>query len=95
MLSSNIMGFFMDFLSICGVVKSKKNSQTIFSGGKTMIPQDPVILLSFINTQLRDNYGSLEALAEGLDLSQEELDNIVSKLKSLGYEYHQGQNKFV
>ena len=90
-----MMGFFMDFLSICGVVKSKQNSQTIFSGGKTMIPQDPVILLSYINTQLRDNYGSLESLAEGLDLSQEELETIVSKITSRGYEYHQGQNNFV
>ena len=27
-----------------------------------MIPKDPVILLSYVNTQLRDYYDSLEAL---------------------------------
>ena len=60
-----------------------------------MLPQDPVILLSYINTQLRDNYGSLEALADGLDLSSEELQGICEKLKAIGYVYDSAQNKFV
>ena len=29
-----------------------------------MLPQDPFILLSFVNTQLRDRFDSLEALCE-------------------------------
>ena len=59
-----------------------------------MIPKDPVMLLSYINTQLRDNYGSLEALAEGLDLGKAELDEIVQKLEGIGYFYSADANKF-
>ena len=60
-----------------------------------MVPQDPVILLSYVNTQLRDNYGSLEALADGLDIPMDELQGICDKLKTIGYEYNQELNKFV
>ena len=60
-----------------------------------MLPLDPVILLSYINTQLRDNYGSLDDLAEGLDLPKDELEGICDKLKAIGYEYDKGQNKFI
>jgi biotin operon repressor len=60
-----------------------------------MIPQDPVILLSYINTQLRDNYKDLEALSEGLDLSRDEVNNIVEKLEAIGYKYDNSLNQFV
>ena len=30
-----------------------------------MIPKDPVMLLSYVNTQLRDFYGTLEASLRG------------------------------
>lgn len=59
-----------------------------------MIPQDPVILLSYINTQLRDNYSSLDKLADGLDLSENEIKEIVDKLKSVGYKYDADANQF-
>ena len=59
-----------------------------------MIPQDPIILLSYINTQLRDNYENLERLAEGLDLSEEEVKEIVDKLEGVGYKYDEGANQF-
>ena len=49
-------------------------------GENAMIPQDPVILLSYVNTQLRDNYSSLDKLADGLDLSENEIKEIVDKL---------------
>ena len=60
-----------------------------------MIPQDPIMLLSFINMKLRDEYGNLEALAEGLDISQDELGTIVKKLQDVGYTYNAELNKFV
>ena len=60
-----------------------------------MLPQDPVILLSYINTQLRDNYGNLEALTDGLGLSSEGLQDICDKLKAVGYVYDDTQNKFI
>ena len=57
-----------------------------------MIPSDPVILLSFINTKLRDEYDSLDALCEGLDC---ELEEVVEPLKALGYRYDAEQNRFI
>lgn len=59
-----------------------------------MLPQDPVMLLSYLNTQLRDNYSSLESLAEGLDISKDDLDAMVTKLSDKGYIYDQGANQF-
>ena len=43
-----------------------------------MLPQDPVMLLSYMNMKLRDNYSSLEALCDDLDISKEELAEISS-----------------
>ena len=57
-----------------------------------MIPKDPVMLLSYVNTQLRDFYPSLEALAEGLEVDQEDL---VKKLAGIDYEYDVQRNQFV
>lgn len=57
-----------------------------------MIPKDPMMLLSYINTQLRDFYPSLEALAEGLEIEKAEVEE---KLRSIDYEYDAEQNKFV
>ena len=62
-------------------------------GCKTMpIPTDPAILLSYINTQLRDNYPSLEELSKSLSVDENE---IKSKLSSIGYEYNADLNRFV
>lgn len=55
------------------------------------IPKDPVILLSYINTQLRDNYNSLEDLCKSLSLPQHE---IVERLSSIGFAYNKIQNQF-
>ena len=38
-----------------------------------MLPKDPEILYSFLNLKLRDNYGSLEALCEDMDVSLAEI----------------------
>lgn len=56
-----------------------------------MIPKDPVMLLSYINTQLRDFYDSYEDLCKSLELDEEE---IKSKLSSIGYEYDDSLNQF-
>jgi biotin operon repressor len=60
-----------------------------------MIPQDPVMLLSFLNMKLRDNYSSLENLADDLDIGSDELDNIQKKLETIGYKYDKQRNQFV
>lgn len=57
-----------------------------------MLPKDPHILLSFVNTKLRDQYASLDELCEDLDTGREEL---VQKLSALGYVYHPEQNRFI
>lgn len=56
------------------------------------IPQDPVMLLSYLNTQLRDHYANLEALCDDLALSQQELQ---AKLAAIGCAYDASQNRFV
>ena len=57
-----------------------------------MIPQDPVMLLSFLNLKLRDFYGSLDALCEDLDLN---LEDILEKMKQINYTYDEENNQFV
>ena len=57
-----------------------------------MIPKDPVMLLSYVNTQLRDFYSSLDALCEDKGIRKEEL---VEKMKSIEYVYEVDQNQFV
>ncbi len=56
------------------------------------IPNDPIILMSYLNTQLRDHYSSLEDLCKSMDLDASE---IAEKLKDVGYVYHQKRNQFV
>lgn len=56
-----------------------------------MVPKDPVMLLSYINTQLRDHYSSLDELCDSLDLEKEE---ILSKLEGIQYAYDEETNQF-
>ena len=56
------------------------------------LPSDPFILLSLINTLLRDQYHSFEALCEEEDFPA---DQIASKLASIGYVYNKDLNKFI
>ena len=57
-----------------------------------MLPKDPFILLSFVNTKLRDEYPSLSELCAGLDADEEE---ITAALAAAGYAYDPGQNRFI
>ena len=49
-----------------------------------MLPKDPFMLLSVVNTRLRDEFESLDALCAALDLDRAELEE---KLASLGFAY--------
>ena len=55
------------------------------------LPQDPIILLSYVNTQLRDNYPSLQEMCDSMGVDEEE---IRQKLVQAGFEYSMGQNRF-
>ncbi|MCI8304077.1 MAG: DUF4250 domain-containing protein [Lawsonibacter sp.] len=57
-----------------------------------MLPQDPMILLSYVNTKLRDEYSSLDELCAALDADREEL---VCKLEAVGYTYDPEKNRFL
>jgi len=56
------------------------------------LPKDPFMLLSYINTQLRDNYASLEDLAASLGTGK---DVIVRPLENAGFVYNPDLNRFV
>ncbi len=56
------------------------------------LPTDPMILLSYVNTKLRDFYPSLDALCEDADISK---DEIIKKLATIDYAYNAELNKFV
>ena len=57
-----------------------------------MLPQDPVILLSYINLKLRDFYSSLEAFG---DDTGEDIKLIVDTLSAIDYHYDKEKNQFV
>lgn len=56
------------------------------------IPNDPVILLSFVNMKLRDFYPSLEELCRSLQIEEASL---VQKLSDIGYRYNKQENRFL
>jgi len=57
-----------------------------------MIPNDPVMLLSFVNLKLRDFYSDLDGLCEDLNVSKKELED---KLAGIDYHYDRERNQFV
>lgn len=57
----------------------------------TELPNDPFMLMSYINQQLRDNYTSLDELCKSLDVDKKDL---LQRLSSVGFEYNQAANKF-
>ena len=56
------------------------------------LPKDPVMLLSVINTNLRDFYPDLDTLCQELQLDKETL---IQTLEKIDYEYDAAQNLFI
>lgn len=56
------------------------------------IPNDPVMLLSFINTQLRDFYPNLDELCDSLEIDKTMLEE---KLGRIDYHYQAARNQFI
>ena len=56
------------------------------------LPADDFILLSLVNTKLRDSYCSLSELCDEECVSEEE---ILIRLSGLGYKYDEDKNAFV
>lgn len=57
-----------------------------------MLPKDNAILLSLMNTKLRDTYKSLADMCDDLEYNKEEIE---TRLSSIGYTYNLELNKFV
>lgn len=55
------------------------------------LPKDPVMLLSVVNTKLRDYYPNLEEFAKAEGVTVEE---IVEKLALINYVYDENHNRF-
>lgn len=55
------------------------------------IPNDPMMLLSFVNLKLRDFYSSLDIMCADMNLNK---NDIVAKLASIDYEYDEALNRF-
>lgn len=55
------------------------------------LPNDPNMLLSYVNLKLRDYYSDLEAMCDDLDVEQAEIEG---KLAKAGYFYDRENNRF-
>ena len=65
-----------------------------------MLPKDPVILLSYVNTQLRDNFTSLDDMCQSLSggkitSSAVLKEKLIADLKAIDYEYDASTNQFI
>lgn len=56
-----------------------------------MLPKDPFMLLSVINTKLRDEYKSLDELCASMDVDKSQLQKT---LEDAGFEYNADLNQF-
>ena len=57
-----------------------------------MIPNDPMMLLSYVNTQLRDFYPDFQSLCQDKGIDAQE---VTEKLRGIDYAYDEKLNHFV
>lgn len=55
------------------------------------LPNDPMMLFSAVNMLLRDEYNSLDALCDDMNIDRTALEE---KLKVAGFEYSEQYHKF-
>ena len=55
------------------------------------LPSDPAMLLSVVNTRLRDNYASLDELCDDLHVDRAQLEDA---LAAIDYTYNPDLNQF-
>lgn len=55
------------------------------------LPKDPVMLLSFTNMKLRDNYQTLDDLCSAYEIPKEQL---CEQLAAIDYHYVESVNQF-
>lgn len=84
------------FMSYCGDLFVSLHDNNLKKRFRHMsnidsLPSDPAILMSFINTKLRDNYKSLDELCDDMHLDRDEL---VALLAKAAFEYSEQHNRF-
>ena len=57
-----------------------------------LLPKDPMMLLSFVNTRLRDDKLTLDEFCAQFDVEQ---NVIIEKLSQLDYKYDENLRKFI
>ena len=57
-----------------------------------ILPKDPLLLMSVVNTKRRDYYADLDALCEDLNEDRAALE---AKLSAIGYFYDRQRNQFI
>jgi hypothetical protein len=63
------------------------------TGGDILdIPHDPIILVSYVNTKLRDQFATLEEFCQTYEVNEDELR---STLSTIDYQYDETTNQFV
>ena len=56
------------------------------------LPNDPVMLHNFINTQLRDSYKDFDAFVAAFQVDK---NNILDKMNLIDYSYDKATNQFI
>lgn len=74
------------------MIKSKNETKEENVMPLTKLPKDPLILISFINTQLRDHYASFDVFCADYNANGEE---IKETLLDYGYKYDAEKNQFL
>ncbi len=89
MLDSGVISAKSNAIFMC--IIQMKNEEEVKKIMNTL-PKDPVMLLSVVNTKLRDQYPSLSLLCEDMEISEAE---ITKKLETIDYLYDINQNQFI
>ena len=55
------------------------------------LPKDPMIILSFVNTKLRDEFTDLEEFCKEEDIS---IESLKEQLESIGFQYNETIRQF-
>ncbi len=58
----------------------------------SLLPNNPMILLSYVNTELRDEFSTLDEFCKFFNA---EKDDVEEKLAAIDYHYDEGLNRFV
>lgn len=67
-------------------------TENLFFKENKMLPKDPIILLSYVNTRLRDYFTNLEEFCRAEEVSPDILCEILAKID---YHYDEGTNQFL